>query len=332
MDETVAVFLGLFLFIIALFVFNYLYYGQKREKRIAESGADALCQSIKKTHEAIFGEGQASPSQQLNELHHWAKDTLAKIEQDYLKSKSITRTENTFSTIGICGVSKTHFYCGIDQQIRKYEPLQTRDNLCPTYEKFMQQTYASRLYDIKSEDIARLRKKIEQKLSLYLELHSSTKIEPAYVIALDDIRYFKIEGEQHFVSSVSGGGANLQGAAVGALIAGGAGAIIGSQLGTETTTQISVRDTRRITLLYRNGDEWSNLDIRSLDPEETIAAFRKLIPQKEDSSAQIDAIETAPMPQLGTSIEDLKKYKDLLDCGIITQEEFDAKKKQILGL
>jgi len=29
---------------------------------------------------------------------------------------------------------------------------------------------------------------------------------------------------------------------------------------------------------------------------------------------------------------DLKKFKDLLDGGIITQEEFDAKKKQILGL
>lgn len=30
--------------------------------------------------------------------------------------------------------------------------------------------------------------------------------------------------------------------------------------------------------------------------------------------------------------EELKKFKELLDCGIITQDEFDAKKKQILGL
>ena len=30
--------------------------------------------------------------------------------------------------------------------------------------------------------------------------------------------------------------------------------------------------------------------------------------------------------------DQLKKYKDLLDDGIITQEEFDAKKKQLLGL
>lgn len=30
--------------------------------------------------------------------------------------------------------------------------------------------------------------------------------------------------------------------------------------------------------------------------------------------------------------DELKKFKDLLDSGVITQEEFDAKKKQILGL
>lgn len=32
------------------------------------------------------------------------------------------------------------------------------------------------------------------------------------------------------------------------------------------------------------------------------------------------------------SIDELKKFKELLDMGIITQEEFDAKKKQLLGL
>ena len=33
-----------------------------------------------------------------------------------------------------------------------------------------------------------------------------------------------------------------------------------------------------------------------------------------------------------SSTDELKKLKDLLDSGIITQEEFDAKKKQLLGL
>ncbi len=32
------------------------------------------------------------------------------------------------------------------------------------------------------------------------------------------------------------------------------------------------------------------------------------------------------------AVEEIKKYKELLDSGIITQEEFDTKKKQLLGL
>ena len=35
---------------------------------------------------------------------------------------------------------------------------------------------------------------------------------------------------------------------------------------------------------------------------------------------------------LGNTVEDLRSLKELLDSEIITQEEFDAKKKQILGL
>ena len=36
--------------------------------------------------------------------------------------------------------------------------------------------------------------------------------------------------------------------------------------------------------------------------------------------------------QQSSSADELKKFKDLLDTGVITQEEFDAKKKQLLGL
>lgn len=36
--------------------------------------------------------------------------------------------------------------------------------------------------------------------------------------------------------------------------------------------------------------------------------------------------------QSHSEADEIKKYKDLLDSGIISQEEFDAKKKQLLGL
>lgn len=49
---------------------------------------------------------------------------------------------------------------------------------------------------------------------------------------------------------------------------------------------------------------------------------------------RIDDIKNAPngVVQQASSADELKKYKDLLDSGIISQEEFDAKKKQILGI
>lgn len=50
---------------------------------------------------------------------------------------------------------------------------------------------------------------------------------------------------------------------------------------------------------------------------------------------QIEQIKNAPtagsVQQLSPA-EELKKFKDLLDADIITQEEFDSKKKQLLGL
>jgi predicted Zn-dependent peptidase len=42
--------------------------------------------------------------------------------------------------------------------------------------------------------------------------------------------------------------------------------------------------------------------------------------------------ETATTTVTPSSADELRKFKELLDSGIITQEEFDTKKKQLLGL
>ena len=50
---------------------------------------------------------------------------------------------------------------------------------------------------------------------------------------------------------------------------------------------------------------------------------------------QIDAIKNTPTGEAIHKVspaEELKKYKELLDMGVITQEEFDVKKKELLGL
>ena len=54
-----------------------------------------------------------------------------------------------------------------------------------------------------------------------------------------------------------------------------------------------------------------------------------LVERQKQSATPVAPTATSP---LASSADELKKYKELLDCGIITQEEFDAKKKQLLGL
>lgn len=60
------------------------------------------------------------------------------------------------------------------------------------------------------------------------------------------------------------------------------------------------------------------------------------IPDKNAQQAPIyqnNSIPYCPPSNAGQSAADeLKKYKELLDSGTITQEEFDAKKMQIFGL
>ena len=54
-----------------------------------------------------------------------------------------------------------------------------------------------------------------------------------------------------------------------------------------------------------------------------------LIERQNQKAAEATVIKQEPTK---SNADELKKYKELLDMGVITQEEFDAKKKQLLGL
>lgn len=59
--------------------------------------------------------------------------------------------------------------------------------------------------------------------------------------------------------------------------------------------------------------------------------------RKEISALLMSRVEDKPTEiisskEKGSEADELKKFKDLLDMGAITQEEFDAKKKELLGL
>ena len=64
---------------------------------------------------------------------------------------------------------------------------------------------------------------------------------------------------------------------------------------------------------------------------EVFNELSNLVKNYQISQGNTNSHEQTPVG--GTSnADELKKYKELLDCGVISQEEFEAKKKQILGL
>lgn len=65
--------------------------------------------------------------------------------------------------------------------------------------------------------------------------------------------------------------------------------------------------------------------------EEVIKAMSYLLANPQQSGAQPTQSASAASTT-GSEAEQLERLKDLLDAGVLTQDEFDAKKKQILGL
>lgn len=129
----------------------------------------------------------------------------------------------------------------------------------------------------------------------------------------------------------------LLGAAIGSVIAPGVGTIIGAMHGTgnEKVNQNSASST----ITYeKEREEASDILIEAKDINSgsvTLLEYKcyandaKLILGiiGDDESHDIDKIDVHKNPY-----EELKKVKELLDMGIITQEEFELKKKQLLEI
>ena len=63
--------------------------------------------------------------------------------------------------------------------------------------------------------------------------------------------------------------------------------------------------------------------------DEIHSVMSKLLMERQQKETKNTVVENI----ISTSnADELKKFKDLLDSGVITQEEFDEKKKQLLGL
>ena len=156
-------------------------------------------------------------------------------------------------------------------------------------------------------------------------------------IPVKNILYFQSKGTKQYISEIHGGGVNTGGALAGGMLFGVVGAIVGSHLGTELQSETKEIDERSALLKYT--DENGNTLVIPFDVD-SYDAFMEVIPEKEYDQVTLPKDErtreqTTPVLTTSDSIsaaDEILKFKNLLDIGAITQEEFDTKKKQLLGL
>lgn len=168
----------------------------------------------------------------------------------------------------------------------------------------------------------------------------SKKINPNRIHHYSDIVNYELLEDG---TSVSKGGVGR--ALVGGFLFGGVGAIVGGTTGhkqqqmcTSLKLKITLKDinypveyiefvndkTKKTGWYYKSIYEQAQAVLSCLDV---------ICNEAKEQQAQQTTTKSAIEQNENKSIPDeIKKYKDLLDCGAITQEEYEAKKKQLLNL
>ena len=150
------------------------------------------------------------------------------------------------------------------------------------------------------------------------------------------IPFSDINGCEIIVDSEVKGGVGR--AIVGGFLAGGAGAVVGATTAKKKTSSYQVviykktiQDPSLVITLIN-----SETDVSSIEYQDAVtfaykvnASIKAIIEQNAHS---ISDITPSSNKAIDDTPEAIRKYKNLLDEGIITKEEFEEKKRQLLGL
>ena len=102
--------------------------------------------------------------------------------------------------------------------------------------------------------------------------------------------------------------------------------------GKKTVKQFMLKDVKSVQNIFLKGIKVKGIGLRyGILLVKNRTEIKKIITDKMAEFATKTEQFIVPASN-DTSFDDIRKYKELLDSGIITQEEFDLKKKQILGL
>lgn len=165
----------------------------------------------------------------------------------------------------------------------------------------------------------------------------NTVIRNGIKIKISNIKYYRITGDKYVTTEVTGGGgggSSIKGAVMGGIIAGEAGAIIGSRKPIESVKSNSAVHDEQNVLIYSD-DLTQVLKFNS----NIYKILLDIFPEKEYGSV-INTIQQAPTPQQLSAITDnsntdikskLKELKSMFEEDLITEEEYNSKRQELLG-
>lgn len=120
-------------------------------------------------------------------------------------------------------------------------------------------------------------------------------------------------------------------AIVGGVLAGPVGAVVGSGTGGKEFDTIK----RLGFILHLTDNRSQNYMLMISESKSDSFLTKSAMEDYNNIAAKLDQIissNTQEPTSNGSNADELRKFKALLDDGIITQEEFDAKKKELLGV
>ncbi len=165
----------------------------------------------------------------------------------------------------------------------------------------------------------------------YDQYHDRIKI---HHIPLENIEYYTQTGElfrETKISGGGGGGSSIEGAIIGGLLFGPAGAIIGSRQKTEgVQSELIAHDSRETILKYFENGNRLTVHFQYTDFD----CLFNLIPQKDksviDTVTTNQAVSQTALISDADSISAIKALAELKDNGLLSDTEFEEKRQILL--
>lgn len=165
----------------------------------------------------------------------------------------------------------------------------------------------------------------------YIPVSSATLYNKIPIVySFDNIVDYElvVDGE-----SYTKGGASIGRALVGGVLFGGVGTVIGGSTGKRKGKEVIKKMYIKISLKHLY-DSYAEIPLISTEVKKGAFIYNTMTDAANKILALFDSmIANEPVSAPSSTVADeLLKYKQLLDCGALSQEEFNAKKKELLNL